>query len=65
MRAIKRCVGRIDLLQGGYAAMDNFVVAASDTRGDTGGGTAPEPGVLALVCAGLLGAAWRSPRRKR
>lgn len=48
----------IDLLQGGYAAMDNFVIAASDTQGEVDPAEVPEPGVLALLgllgCAGLL-----------
>jgi hypothetical protein len=49
---------RIDLLQGGYAAMDNFRVAASDQRGDV-----PEPANLALGGAALaaLALARRNP----
>jgi PEP-CTERM motif len=46
---------RIDLLRGGYAAMDNFRIAASDTPGDTG--QVPEPGSLPLVGLALLGLA--------
>jgi hypothetical protein len=46
---------RIDLLRGGYAAMDNFRIAASDTPGDTG--QVPEPGSLSLVTLALLGLA--------
>lgn len=43
---------RIDLLGGGYASMDNFVIAASNTAGST---SVPEPSVLALMCLGLAG----------
>jgi MYXO-CTERM domain-containing protein len=41
---------RIDLLTGGYAALDNFVVAASDTSGVIP--TVPEPAVLTLLALG-------------
>lgn len=44
---------QIDELTGGYAALDNFVIAASDTPGDTGGGNIPEPTVMALLGLGL------------
>lgn len=50
---------RIDELRGGYAALDNFRIAASDTPGDTG--SVPEPGSLAL--AGLALAALGLKRR--
>jgi MYXO-CTERM domain-containing protein len=49
---------RIDLVQGGYAAMDNFRIAASDDPGDV-----PEPGNPALGGAAL--AALALLRRKR
>lgn len=44
---------RIDLLTGGYAALDNFVIAASDRPGDVG--DVPEPASLALLGLGLAG----------
>jgi hypothetical protein len=43
---------RIDLLTGGYAAMDNFVIAASDTSGEVPG--VPEPSTWALMLTGLV-----------
>ena len=47
---------RIDLLNGGYAALDNFRIAASDTPGDVGGGggSVPEPATLGLLSLGFL-----------
>ncbi len=41
---------RIDLLTGGYAAMDNFLIAASDTPGEV-----PIPGAVWLFGSGLAG----------
>lgn len=43
---------RIDLLTGGYAAIDNFIIAASDDPGDVG--SVPEPGTLMLLALSLL-----------
>lgn len=53
---------QIDLLSGGYAALDNFRIAASDTPGDVGGpvSAVPEPSSLTLLVFGLAsaGAMW-------
>ncbi len=43
----------IDLLEGKYAAMDNFLITSSDTELDFG--TVPEPSILALMGLGILG----------
>jgi len=48
----------IDELTGGYAALDNFKIVASDIQGDL-----PEPASLALLGLGLAGLAF-SHRRK-
>lgn len=48
----------IDELTGGYAALDNFKIVASDIQGDL-----PEPASLALLGLGLAGLAY-SRRRK-
>jgi len=58
----------IDLLEGGYAAMDNFLIAASDDPGDVGGGDGDggevdEPGLVALLGISLLGIAFSQRRR--
>jgi hypothetical protein len=44
---------QIDLLSGGYAAMDNFRIVASDIRGDLG--TIPEPSSVISLGLGLAG----------
>lgn len=44
----------IDELAGGYAALDNFKIVASDIPGDVGG-QIPEPASLALLGLGLVG----------
>lgn len=50
---------RIDLLTGGYASMDNFIIAASDIAGDiTPEPTpvaVPEPETITMLAIGLLG----------
>lgn len=53
-----KVIVRIDLLTGGYAALDNFRIVASDTQGDV-----PEPASLALVALGLGLAAGAARRR--
>lgn len=55
---------RIDLLSGGYGAMDNFRIAASDTPGDVG--DVPEPSAFLLAApaiAGLLIRRLAGPKR--
>jgi hypothetical protein len=48
---------RIDLLSGGYAAMDNFRIVASDIPGDIGNVSTLEPtSTLGLLSLGILGA---------
>lgn len=57
---------RIDLMSGGYAAMDNFIIASSDLSGDVGGGTSvPEPNSIALLSLGIMGFIITSRRKKR
>lgn len=51
----------IDELTGGYAALDNFRIVASNTRGDVG--QVPEPTSLGLLALGLVAAARVSRRR--
>jgi hypothetical protein len=51
----------VDLLDGGYASLDNFRIAASDTPGEVG--EVPEPSTLTLIALGL--AAMRTTRGRR
>jgi hypothetical protein len=57
---------QIDLLQGGYAGMDNFRIVASDVAGDLG--QVPEPSSLAILgigsCLAGLGAIRRRLQRQ-
>lgn len=48
-----KVIMRIDLLTGGYAALDNFLITASDTPGDV---SVPEPGSMVLMLMGLVAA---------
>ncbi|WP_374490897.1 hypothetical protein [Zoogloea sp.] len=43
---------RIDLVNSGYAALDNFRIAASDTAGDVAS-QVPEPGAFSLAALGV------------
>jgi hypothetical protein len=57
---------RVDLLSGGYAAMDNFVVAASNVPGQVPPiNPVPEPGTLGLVLAGAGAAGVLARARRR
>jgi hypothetical protein len=56
---------RVDLLSGGYAGMDNFVVAASNVSGEIPPINAvPEPSTYALMVAGLAAVGAVSRRRR-
>ena len=54
---------QIDLLSGGYAAMDNFVVVASNEKGVIPG--VPEPGSWLLMGLGLATLALRARKASR
>lgn len=57
---------QIDRLSGGYAAMDNFFITASDNPGDVPGtAVVPLPPAIALMLGGalLLGGVARRSRR--
>ncbi|HEX4975083.1 MAG TPA: PEP-CTERM sorting domain-containing protein [Pseudomonadales bacterium] len=56
---------RIDLLSGGYAAMDNFRIAASDTAGDVGANPVSEPATMLLFGTGIVGLVGSRIIRKR
>jgi hypothetical protein len=55
---------QIDLLAGGYAAMDNFRITASEREGDLGG-EVPLPASAYLLGGGLLGLGALARRRRR
>lgn len=52
---------RIDMLSGGYGAIDNFVVNASDRAGEVP--AIPEPGTYAMMLLGLVALGWVARRR--
>ncbi len=54
---------RIDLLTGGYGALDNFSIAASNTQGEPPPVGIPEPGTMALAALALAAAATAHRRR--
>ena len=54
---------QIDLLSGGYAAMDNFVVVASNVKGEIP--PVPEPETWALMFAGLAYIGFSARLRRR
>jgi hypothetical protein len=54
---------RIDMLTGGYGAIDNFVVNASDKIGDVP--AIPEPGTYAMMALGLAAVGFVARRRSR
>ncbi len=56
---------RIDLLQGGYAVLDNLRVVASNVEGDVG--AVPEPATWAMMLLGFgaIGATLRRARRNK
>jgi hypothetical protein len=58
-----RVILRIDLLTGGYASVDNFVIAASNNVGEVP--TIPEPQTWALLLAGLATATAFAKRKAR
>ncbi len=58
-----RVILRIDLLSGGYAAMDNFVIAASDDFGSVPGVPEAQSGLMLLAGLGVVGAV--AARRRR
>jgi hypothetical protein len=58
-----KVIMRIDLLAGGYAALDNFAIAASNTSGEPPPAGVPEPRSAALVIL-ALGVAMTVMRRR-
>jgi len=59
---------QVDLISGGYAAFDNFIIAASDISGEVPGTVIPLPPGFVLMAGGMLllgGAARRSRSARR
>jgi hypothetical protein len=60
-----RVIMRIDLLTGGYAALDNFAIAASNNSGEPPPTGVPEPGSVTLVILALAAATAVMRRQSR
>lgn len=56
---------QIDLLSGGYAALDNFRIAASDTAGDIGDTSAAVPEPTTMLGIALAGGGLACLKRRR
>jgi hypothetical protein len=55
----------IDLLTGGYAALDNFRIAASDNAGDVGDTSAAVPEPTTMLGIALAGCGLTYLKRRR
>lgn len=56
---------QLDLLDGGYAAFDNLVIASSDEEGDITPTEIPAPAMLGLFGLGLTGLGFAARRRNK